>query len=47
MHAHTHTQVQLRVECDFARDALKGDDAFEIRIRLKEVMADNYQADDE
>lgn len=33
-------QVNMRVECDFVRDVLKGDDVNEIRVELKEVMAD-------
>lgn len=39
-------QVQLRVECEFVHDVLKGDEFYEIRIRLKEIMQDTF-ADDE
>jgi len=33
-------QVNLRVECRFLRDVLKGDDMNEIRVELKEVLMD-------
>uniref|UniRef100_A0A7S1CY18 Trafficking protein particle complex subunit n=1 Tax=Cyclophora tenuis TaxID=216820 RepID=A0A7S1CY18_CYCTE len=33
-------QVNLRVECKFVKDILQGDDANEIRVELKEVLAD-------
>ena len=33
-------QVNLRVECDFVKDVLRGDDVNEIRVDLKEVMAE-------
>lgn len=33
-------QVNLRVECRLIRDVLKGDDVNEIRVELKEVVAD-------
>ena len=42
-----YVQVQLKIECEFVRDVLRGDDVYEIRMRLKEIMQDNYQADDE
>lgn len=32
--------IQYRIECDFARDTLKGDDVNEIRVSLKEVIAE-------
>jgi hypothetical protein len=33
-------QVNLRVECTFVKDMLQGDDVNEIRVELKEVLAD-------
>ena len=33
-------QVNLKVECNIVRDTLKGDDVNEIRVELKEVIAD-------
>jgi hypothetical protein len=33
-------QVNLKVDCNFVRDILRGDDANEIRVVLKEVLAD-------
>ena len=33
-------QVNLKVECNIVRDTLKGDDLDEIRVELKEVIAD-------
>jgi hypothetical protein len=33
-------QVNLKVECNIVRDTLKGDDVNEIRVELKEVLAD-------
>lgn len=33
-------QVNLKVECNIVRDTLKGDDVNEIRVDLKEVIAD-------
>lgn len=38
-------QVNLKVECEFVRDVLKGDDVNEIRVELKEVMADGAGED--
>jgi trafficking protein particle complex subunit 3 len=32
--------VQMKVECHFVRDVLRGDDANEIRVELKEVLGD-------
>ena len=32
--------VQMRVECKFVKDVLRGDDTNEIRVELKEMMAD-------
>ncbi|KAG5191179.1 putative transport protein particle component Bet3 [Tribonema minus] len=37
--------VQMKVECRFARDVLRGDDLNEIRVELKEVLAE--QMDDQ
>lgn len=33
-------QVNLKVECNIVRDTLKGDEVNEIRVELKEVLAD-------
>ena len=30
--------VQMRVECSFVKDALKGDDVTELRLSLLEIM---------
>mmetsp|Transcript_15801 Transcript_15801/g.23121 ORF Transcript_15801/g.23121 Transcript_15801/m.23121 type:complete len:197 (-) Transcript_15801:896-1486(-) len=38
-------QVNMKVECDFVRDVLKGDDVNEISVILKEVMADGAGED--
>ena len=38
-------QVNMKVECDFVRDVLKGDEATEIRVELKEVLADGAGED--
>ena len=39
--------VQMKVECRFVRDVLKGDDASEMRVELKGIMksdvADDYR----
>ena len=41
--------VQMKVECRFVRDVLKGDDVNEIRVELKEmmenIMGDEYKED--
>jgi len=33
-------QVSMRVECNFVKDILKGDEVNEIRVELKEIMVD-------
>jgi len=33
-------QVSMKVECDFVKDVLKGDEVNEIRVQLKEIMLD-------
>ena len=38
-------QVNLKVECDFVRDTLRGDDASEIKVEVKEVLADGAGED--
>jgi hypothetical protein len=38
-------QVNLRVECTFVKDVLRGDDVNEIRVELKEVLQDGAGED--
>ena len=38
-------QVNMKVECDFARDVLRGHDVNEIKVELKEVMVDGAGED--
>lgn len=38
-------QVNLKVECDFVRDVLRGDEVNEIRVELKEVLAEGAGED--
>lgn len=38
--------VQMKVECDFVKDMLKGDDIYEIRVTLKEILSDNIKDDE-
>ena len=40
-------QLSMRVECRFIKDVLNGDDATEIRVNLKEVLAEgtDYRED--
>jgi hypothetical protein len=33
-------QVSLRVDCRFTKDVLNGDDTTEMRVQLREVLAD-------
>eukprot|EP00271_Cylindrocystis_brebissonii_P013519 TRINITY_DN33396_c0_g1_i1.p1 TRINITY_DN33396_c0_g1~~TRINITY_DN33396_c0_g1_i1.p1 ORF type:complete len:190 (+),score=48.50 TRINITY_DN33396_c0_g1_i1:546-1115(+) len=40
-------QVNLRVEVKFVRDMLRGDDAFEIRLKLLEQMEEKYPYKDD
>ena len=40
-------QVQMRVEVRFARDALLGDDATELRLRLVEMLEDEAPPDND
>lgn len=37
--------VQLRVDCRFVRDVLRGDDVNEIRIELREVLEDEMSSE--
>ncbi len=37
--------LSVRAECHFARDALNGDDATEIRVQLKEVLGEGAGKD--
>mmetsp|Transcript_602 Transcript_602/g.1865 ORF Transcript_602/g.1865 Transcript_602/m.1865 type:complete len:189 (-) Transcript_602:136-702(-) len=38
-------QLQLRVECRFQEDALRGDNRFSIRLELKELLREDYGDD--
>lgn len=38
-------QVNMKVECDFVKDVLQGDEVNEIRVHLKEVMVDGAGED--
>jgi len=38
-------QVCIKVECRFVKDTLKGDDQSEIRVRLIELMQDDFAPD--
>lgn len=38
-------QVNMKVECEFVRDVLKGDDVNEIKVELKEVLVDGAGED--
>jgi len=38
-------QLQMRVECEYVKDALRGDDASEIRVRLIEILKDEIPAE--
>mmetsp|Transcript_100342 Transcript_100342/g.178358 ORF Transcript_100342/g.178358 Transcript_100342/m.178358 type:complete len:192 (-) Transcript_100342:90-665(-) len=40
-------QLQLRVECQFQKDVLNGDEHNLIRLELKEVMREDYGDDDD
>lgn len=42
-----YAQVQLRVDVSFVRDALKGDDATEMRIKFLGLMEDEAPPDDD
>ena len=37
-----HAQINMRVESWFVRDMLRGDDAYEIRIKLLEIVPEEY-----
>ena len=38
--------VNMRVECGFSKDALRGDDGYELSLKLLEVMPEVYPFDD-
>ncbi|KAK3260517.1 hypothetical protein CYMTET_30525 [Cymbomonas tetramitiformis] len=38
--------VNMRVECWYVRDLLRGDDVFEMRLKLLEVTAESYNDED-
>lgn len=40
-------QLRMRVSCYFVKDMLKGDDVYEIRLELKELMKEEFQDDDD
>jgi hypothetical protein len=40
-------QVNMRVESWFVQDKLKGDEVYEIRLRLVEAMQDEYPFKDD
>eukprot|EP00270_Netrium_digitus_P017598 TRINITY_DN6501_c0_g1_i3.p1 TRINITY_DN6501_c0_g1~~TRINITY_DN6501_c0_g1_i3.p1 ORF type:complete len:127 (+),score=48.77 TRINITY_DN6501_c0_g1_i3:210-590(+) len=40
-------RVSLRIEAQFVRDMLKGDEAFEIRVKLLEQVAEEYPYKDD
>eukprot|EP00741_Cyanophora_paradoxa_P000212 tig00000402_g205.t1 len=40
-------QINMKVECHFLKDALRGDDTTEIRLSLKELLQETYHADDD
>ena len=44
---HPTPQVQLRVDVSFVRDALKGDETTEIRIKFLGLMEDEAPPDDD
>ena len=41
------TQVNMRVESWFVRDMLRGDDTYEIRLKLLEVVPEEYPFKDD
>ncbi|OEH77050.1 trafficking protein particle complex subunit [Cyclospora cayetanensis] len=40
-------QLRMRVSCYFVKDMLKGDDVYEIRLELKELMKEEFEDDDD
>lgn len=40
-------QVNISVECSFARDVLRGDDAYELRLRLISQSSEQYPFKDD
>ena len=41
------TQINMRVESWFVRDMLRGDDAYEIRVKLLEIVPEEYPFKDD
>jgi hypothetical protein len=39
--------IQMRVEIEFVKDALRGDDTTELRLTLKELMSDEAPPGDD
>jgi len=38
--------VQMRVECSFTKDALRGDDITELKVHLLEIMKEDMPSDE-
>ncbi|AFZ80260.1 bet3 transport protein, putative [Theileria equi strain WA] len=39
-------QLQMKVQCDFVKDMLKGDDCYEISVKLQEIIKDTLSDDE-
>ncbi|KAL8449452.1 hypothetical protein Emed_003103 [Eimeria media] len=40
-------QLRMRVACYFVKDMLKGDDVYEIKLELKELMKEEFEDDED